>query len=122
MHNFQLLGRVCQTTGSISYRQAWENTVGANKNKFGTLIVVLCIIIKPGLGCLAYSLLLADSCQSLDVAMGLGEYITLIVVLMFLFYGVIRIDAAFWQIIVLYRATPAKRRISASTLDMPQFS
>jgi hypothetical protein len=60
---------LCIITNSTSYTEAWEKTIGT---KLGTLFVNLCIIIKPALGCIAYSMILADSIQSLCVATGIG--------------------------------------------------
>ena len=63
---FSLIGRVCSITGAISYREAWELSVG----KRGAFIVSLVCICKPALGNLAYSMILADSLQSLFVTAG----------------------------------------------------
>jgi len=64
---FSLIGRVCEMTGSASYRHAWEETVGST----ASFIVALVCTIKPALGNLAYSMILADSLQSLSVTAGL---------------------------------------------------
>lgn len=65
---FSLLGRVCGATEATSYSQAWDRTVGTNGQA-----VALTVAIKTGLSCLAYSMILADSFQSLAVAAGLED-------------------------------------------------
>ena len=67
---FSLIGRVCALTGAISYREAWELSVG----KRGSFFVSLICMCKPALGNLTSSILLADSLQSLFVTAGLDEF------------------------------------------------
>jgi amino acid permease len=64
---FSLLGCVCAWTGATSYRDAWDQTVGPSSSK----AVAITVTLKTLLSCLAYSIILADSFQSLAVAAGL---------------------------------------------------
>lgn len=67
---FSLIGRVCAITGATSYRDAWELSVG----KRGAFFVSLICVCKPALSNLAYSIILADSLQSLFVTAGLDGF------------------------------------------------
>ena len=72
---FRLIGQVCQATGSTSYREAWDRTVGAEKKEGETSassnLVAVVVAMKTALACVAYSMILADSFQSLGIAAGL---------------------------------------------------
>merc|ERR1712151_1035621 len=64
---FSLIGRVCSMTGSLSYREAWDSSVG----KRGSIIVsLLCSIGPAALGALSCSMILADSILSLFITAG----------------------------------------------------
>lgn len=69
---FSLLGRVCSATGAASYSQAWDRTVGKKNSQ----AVAFTVTFKTALSCLAYSMILADSFQSLAVATGLFPDVT----------------------------------------------
>lgn len=87
---FSLVGRVCTTTGATGYRDAWERTVqgkdadeidttwealeAESTSSSGQWVAYACMA-KAGLGCLAYSMIIADSFQSIAMAMGL-DFIT----------------------------------------------
>jgi amino acid permease len=64
---FSLIGRICDKTGATSYRQAWELTVGEETGQ----LVAAVVAAKTLLSCLAFSIIVADSFQSLAVAAGL---------------------------------------------------
>ena len=64
---FSLIGRVCDKTGATSYRQAWELTMGEETSQWVASVVAA----KTLLSCLAFSMVVADSFQSLAVAAGL---------------------------------------------------
>jgi amino acid permease len=64
---FQLIGKVCNITKSATYREAWEDTMGEN----GAVAIATINMIKPSLGNLAYSMILADTFQSLCDTVGL---------------------------------------------------
>jgi hypothetical protein len=64
---FSLIGRVCSFTGAQSYRGKWDSSVGA---KSSDLIVVV-VMLKTVLSCMTYSMIIADSFQSLAIAAGL---------------------------------------------------
>jgi amino acid permease len=66
---FQLLGKVCSWTGATSYTEAWERTVGPESSP----VVAAAVTLKTALGCLAYSMILADSFQSLAMTAGLVD-------------------------------------------------
>lgn len=63
---FSLIGRVCSTTGATGYREAWEKTVGRETSS----LVAIVVMFKAAIGCLAYSMILADSVQSLAFTAG----------------------------------------------------
>jgi len=57
---FLLLGRVCRVTCTATYREAWEETVEKHPN-----FIALCNLIKPGMGNLSYSIIMADTLKRL---------------------------------------------------------
>lgn len=63
---FSLVGQVCSWTGAKTFAEAWEKTVGAESSP----LVAGIVSTKTMLGCLAYSMILADSFQSLAVTAG----------------------------------------------------
>lgn len=63
---FSLMGQVCAWTGASTFSQAWEKTVGAESSP----IVAGIVSIKTLLSCLAYSMILGDSFQSLALTAG----------------------------------------------------
>jgi amino acid permease len=74
---FSLVGRVCRMTGATSYQDAWDKTVGAENSTNGQTekasLVALVVTLKTVLSCLAFSIILADSFQSIAVASGLPD-------------------------------------------------
>ena len=87
---FSLIGRVCSMTGATSYQDAWDRTIGRERDQHqaeekdvtstksatptttaGPSIVATVITLKTILSCLAFSIILADSFQSLALAFGL---------------------------------------------------
>eukprot|EP00977_Amphora_coffeiformis_P019661 scaffold7349_cov173-Amphora_coffeaeformis.AAC.142 len=66
---FFLVGRICQHTGTASYREAWELTVGGSGGS--AALVALFVLLMAGLGNLAYSMILADTTKSLLLTVGL---------------------------------------------------
>jgi amino acid permease len=66
---FRLIGQVCDWTKATSYKQAWQETVGEESSQ----LVAAVVMLKTLLSCLAYSMILADSFQSLAFAVGLEE-------------------------------------------------
>jgi amino acid permease len=64
---FSLIGRVCGLTGAMSYRQAWELSMGKETSQW----VAVTVAFKTALSCLAFSIILADSFQSLAISVGL---------------------------------------------------
>lgn len=66
-YEFQLIGNVCSITRSTTFREAWQDTVGTK----GSLVVSLVNILKPALGSLSYSMILADTFRSLFGSIGM---------------------------------------------------
>ena len=66
---FRLVGQVCDWTKATSYKQAWQETVGNESSQ----VVAVVVMLKTLLSCLAYSMILADSFQSLAFAVGLHD-------------------------------------------------
>lgn len=66
---FSLIGRVCSITGATTYRQAWEASVGEDTSQY----VAVTVALKTALTCLAFSIIVADSFQSLAIAAGLQD-------------------------------------------------
>lgn len=70
---FNLIGRVCASTKSFSYKKAWEKSTGSCNRFFsyhGSNFVAIGCVAKALLGDLAYSMILADSFQSILVTAG----------------------------------------------------
>jgi amino acid permease len=63
---FQLIGKVCSITESATFRETWEDTMGNN----GATAVSIVNMVKPALGNLAYSMILADTFRSLFATAG----------------------------------------------------
>jgi amino acid permease len=63
---FLLIGRTCRLTRTATYREVWEYTMG-DSEVLATLVSMV-NTIKPALGNLAYSMVLADTCRSLFAA------------------------------------------------------
>jgi amino acid permease len=60
------VGKVCDWTGATTFSQAWERTMGPQTSSlFATIISV-----KTALSCLAYSMILGESFQSLAISAG----------------------------------------------------
>jgi amino acid permease len=74
---FSLVGRVCRMTGATSYQDAWDKTMGAENStgvpKEKSSLVALVVTLKTVLSCLAFSIILADSFQSIAVASGIPD-------------------------------------------------
>eukprot|EP00934_Nitzschia_sp_Nitz4_P005942 Nitzschia sp. Nitz4//scaffold16_size188269//49272//50926//NITZ4_001782-RA/size188269-augustus-gene-0.75-mRNA-1//1//CDS//3329538490//5932//frame0 len=60
-YEFQLIGKICSITLSSTFREVWEDTIGFR----GALAVSVVNMLKPALGNLAYSMILADTFRSL---------------------------------------------------------
>jgi amino acid permease len=58
---FSLIGKVCSWTGAATYTEAWERSVGAETSP----VIAGVICLKTAFGCLAYSMILADTFSSL---------------------------------------------------------
>jgi amino acid permease len=65
---FGLIGKVCAWTDATSYGEAWDRTVNT-----GSIAVAATVTVKTALACLAFSIILADSMQSLAVTAGLDS-------------------------------------------------
>ena len=63
---FSLMGKVCDWTGATTFSQAWERTMGSETSSIFAAI----ISIKTALSCLAYSIILGESFQSLAMTSG----------------------------------------------------
>jgi hypothetical protein len=60
-YEFQLIGKVCSITMSRTFRGVWQDTVGDR----GALAVSYVNMVKPALGNLSCSMILADTVRSL---------------------------------------------------------
>jgi amino acid permease len=58
---FLLIGKICGITWTATFREAWKETMGDK----GAVWVALCIALKPALGNLANSMILADTVRAL---------------------------------------------------------
>lgn len=65
-YEFSIIGRICSYTGATSYRSAWANTLG----EASAWIPALACTFKTFLAVLAYSMVLADTFQSLLASVG----------------------------------------------------
>jgi len=65
-YSFSLIGRVCSYTGSYSYREAWEKTVG----KSSSWLPAATCTFKTSTAVLAYSMILADTFKMLAATAG----------------------------------------------------
>jgi len=68
---FQLVGQVCAWTGATSYREAWDKTMGGGT--VGSQTVAIAVALKTFLACVAYSMILADSFQTLAFTAGFAD-------------------------------------------------
>jgi len=64
---FAMMGRICRITGTASYSEAWAEVMGED----GVGLVALFVTLMASLGNLAYSMILADTCQSLLATAGI---------------------------------------------------
>lgn len=64
---FSLIGRVCALTGATSYRGAWEKTIGTETS----IIPAISCTFKTFSANLAYSMILADTFQTLLASAGI---------------------------------------------------
>lgn len=71
-YTFALIARACELTGATTYRGAWARAIG----KDTAWMVSLVSTIKTGIGCLMYSMILADAGSSLALAAGLPAAIS----------------------------------------------
>eukprot|EP00559_Dactyliosolen_fragilissimus_P004323 CAMPEP_0184868978 /NCGR_PEP_ID=MMETSP0580-20130426/32403_1 /TAXON_ID=1118495 /ORGANISM="Dactyliosolen fragilissimus" /LENGTH=462 /DNA_ID=CAMNT_0027370171 /DNA_START=484 /DNA_END=1872 /DNA_ORIENTATION=- len=65
-YGFSLIGRVCAYTGSNSYKEAWEKSVGAKSS----IIPAASCTFKTVCATLAYSMILADTFRALFQTVG----------------------------------------------------
>lgn len=65
-YSFALVARACELTGGATYREAWARAIGQ-----GTAWVVsVTSMVKTGIGCLMFSMILADAGSALGAACG----------------------------------------------------
>lgn len=73
-YEFQLIAKVCDMTYAVTFREAWDDSVGMSQNEFVSqhlgVVVSWVNAGKPFLGNLAYSMILADTFRSLFAAFG----------------------------------------------------
>jgi hypothetical protein len=70
-YEFQLIAKVCNMTFSSTFREVWDDTVGLDDSlKHAGLLVSWVNMLKPALGNLAYSMILADTFKSLFATFG----------------------------------------------------
>jgi len=67
-YNFSLIGRICSYTGSNSYKEAWEKSVGESS---GWIPATACTFMTFA-AVLAYSMILADTFKALAATIGYG--------------------------------------------------
>ena len=71
-YEFQLIAKVCNMTFTSTFREVWDDTVGLDDSlKYAGLLVSWVNMLKPALGNLAYSMILADTFKSLFATFGL---------------------------------------------------
>mmetsp|Transcript_9105 Transcript_9105/g.12636 ORF Transcript_9105/g.12636 Transcript_9105/m.12636 type:complete len:509 (-) Transcript_9105:336-1862(-) len=68
-YGFSLIGRVCSYTGATSYRSAWDKTVGPKTS----WIPAVSTTFKTHCAILAFSMILADTFQSLLTTVGFAS-------------------------------------------------
>jgi amino acid permease len=66
---FSIMGKVCAWTGATTFSQAWERTMGVETSSLFASI----ICVKTALSCLAYSMIIAESFQSMAISAGLVD-------------------------------------------------
>lgn len=64
---FSLIGRVCAYTGAMSYRDAWNRSVGESSS----LLPAMSVTLKTIAAVVAYSMILADTFTSLFATVGI---------------------------------------------------
>lgn len=67
-YTFALIGRVCQSTNTMSYSDAWDATVG----KSTSFIIAFSCFFDCWLGNLSYSMILADTISTLLASVGIA--------------------------------------------------
>ena len=67
-YTFGLIGRVNRATNTVSYSDAWDQTVG----KKSSFIIAFSCFIDCFFGNLSYSMILADTCVNLLASVGVG--------------------------------------------------
>jgi len=67
-YTFALIGRVCQATNTMSYADAWDETVG----KSTSWIIAFSCFIDCWFGNLSYSMILADTIMNLLASVGIA--------------------------------------------------
>lgn len=65
-YTFALIARACELTGGTTYREAWARAVGQDT----AWVVSVASMAKTGIGCLMYSMILADAGSALGVTVG----------------------------------------------------
>ena len=63
---FSIMGKVCDWTNATTFSQAWERTMG---NETSSLFASI-ICVKTALSCVAYSMIIAESFQSIAISAG----------------------------------------------------
>lgn len=66
-YGFSLIGRVCHYTGSTSYREAWEKSIGQETS----IVPAASCTFKTTCATLAYSMILADTFRAIFATAGL---------------------------------------------------
>ena len=67
-YTFALIGRVCQSTNTMSYADAWDATVGKSTSS----IIAFSCFFDCWLGNLSYSMILADTITNLLASLGIA--------------------------------------------------
>lgn len=70
-YTFALIARSCDIVGAMTYRGAWAGAIGDRSS----WVVALVSTMKTGLGCLMFSMILADSAASLAAGFGAPAFI-----------------------------------------------
>jgi len=71
-YTFAMIGRCCKLTGTDTFREAWAKAIG-EKNAW---VMSLTSTGNTGLGCLMFSIILADAAASLFTALGAPALLT----------------------------------------------
>jgi amino acid permease len=67
-YTFALIGRVCRSTNTMSYAEAWDATVGKSTSS----IIAFSCFIDCWFGNLSYSMILADTVTNLLASIGIA--------------------------------------------------